>query len=66
MSMDAFQPGRLLGVNLGKNATTRIEDAASDFVRGVNELSPLADYLVINVSSPNTVGSLKQRSTQVM
>lgn len=44
----------VLGVNLGKNKTT--VDAAGDFVHGVKELGPLADYLVINVSSPNTPG----------
>ncbi|XP_056381863.1 dihydroorotate dehydrogenase (quinone), mitochondrial [Hyla sarda] len=46
--------GMPLGVNLGKNKTS--EDAAADYIRGVHELGPLADYLVINVSSPNTPG----------
>ena len=41
-------------MNLGKNKETT--DAASDFVSGVRELGPMADYLVINVSSPNTPG----------
>jgi dihydroorotate dehydrogenase len=44
----------LLGVNLGKNKET--EDAAADYEAGVAELGPYADYLVINVSSPNTPG----------
>eukprot|EP00743_Colponemidia_sp_Colp-15_P001712 GILK01001869.1.p1 GENE.GILK01001869.1~~GILK01001869.1.p1 ORF type:complete len:504 (+),score=76.50 GILK01001869.1:32-1543(+) len=44
----------IIGVNLGKNKTT--EDAASDFVKGVDALAKYADYLVINVSSPNTPG----------
>ncbi|GBG65125.1 hypothetical protein CBR_g49488 [Chara braunii] len=44
----------LIGVNLGKNKST--EDAVSDFVQGVHTLSQYADYLVINVSSPNTPG----------
>lgn len=43
-----------MGVNLGKNKTT--EDAASDYVIGVHRLAQYADYLVINVSSPNTPG----------
>jgi len=43
-----------LGANLGKNKDT--EDAAADYVQGVERLGPLADYLVINVSSPNTPG----------
>jgi dihydroorotate dehydrogenase len=44
----------VLGANLGKNKDT--EDAAADYVLGVAALGPLADYLVINVSSPNTPG----------
>ncbi|KAI5076235.1 hypothetical protein GOP47_0008300 [Adiantum capillus-veneris] len=47
----------LLGVNLGKNKST--EDATSDYVQGVHTLSQYADYLVINVSSPNTPGLRK-------
>lgn len=46
-------PG-ILGVNLGKNKAS--EDAAADYVQGVHTLSQYADYLVINVSSPNTPG----------
>ena len=44
----------VVGANLGKNKDT--EDAASDYVLGVEALGPVADYLVINVSSPNTPG----------
>ncbi|KAL3663551.1 hypothetical protein V7S43_011438 [Phytophthora oleae] len=44
----------VLGVNLGKNKLT--EDAASDYVQGVHALAKYADYLVVNVSSPNTPG----------
>ncbi len=44
----------IVGANLGKNKDT--EDAASDYQKGVAALGPLADYLVINVSSPNTPG----------
>ncbi|CAK0785851.1 hypothetical protein CVIRNUC_009063 [Coccomyxa viridis] len=46
-------PG-LVGVNLGKNKTS--EDAGADYSLGVTKLGPYADYLVINVSSPNTPG----------
>lgn len=44
----------LLGINLGKNKTT--VDAAGDYVVGVKSFSSVADYLVINISSPNTPG----------
>ncbi len=46
-------PG-IVAVNLGKNKET--EDAAADYLIGVEKLSRFADYLVINVSSPNTPG----------
>ncbi|XP_072975947.1 dihydroorotate dehydrogenase (quinone), mitochondrial [Typha angustifolia] len=49
-------PG-ILGVNLGKNKNS--EDAAADYVQGVHTLSQYADYLVINISSPNTPGLRK-------
>lgn len=44
----------ILGVNLGKNKTSI--DAAADYVEGVKKFGHLADYLVINISSPNTPG----------
>jgi len=44
----------ILGINLGKNKDQT--DAAADYVAGVAALGALADYLVINVSSPNTPG----------
>ncbi|GAX80868.1 hypothetical protein CEUSTIGMA_g8303.t1 [Chlamydomonas eustigma] len=44
----------LLGVNLGKNKTSA--DAATDYSIGISKLARYADYLVINVSSPNTPG----------
>ncbi|MDB5366600.1 MAG: pyrD [Rhodospirillales bacterium] len=44
----------VLGANLGKNKDQT--DAVADYVAGAARLSPLADYLVINVSSPNTPG----------
>lgn len=46
--------GMPLGINLGKNKSST--DAAADYVAGVQTLGPLADYLVVNVSSPNTPG----------
>jgi dihydroorotate dehydrogenase len=51
----ARRPGAaVLGVNLGKNKQT--EDAAADYEIGARSLGRLADYVVINVSSPNTPG----------
>ncbi|XP_059237818.1 dihydroorotate dehydrogenase (quinone), mitochondrial isoform X1 [Mustela nigripes] len=48
------EEGLPLGINLGKNKTS--VDAAADYAEGVRVLGPLADYLVVNVSSPNTAG----------
>jgi len=44
----------VVGANVGKNKDQ--QDAAADYVAGVRRLAPLSDYLVINVSSPNTPG----------
>ncbi|HWD57861.1 MAG TPA: quinone-dependent dihydroorotate dehydrogenase [Stellaceae bacterium] len=44
----------IVGVNLGKNRDS--EDAAADYLDGVRRVGRLADYFVINVSSPNTPG----------
>ena len=46
----------IVGVNIGKNKDTPLEEAASDYVPLLRRFMPLADYLAINVSSPNTVG----------
>ncbi|KAK3533325.1 hypothetical protein QTP70_016030 [Hemibagrus guttatus] len=46
--------GKPLGINLGKNKLST--DAVADYLEGVRTLGPLADYLVVNVSSPNTPG----------
>jgi dihydroorotate dehydrogenase len=45
-----------VGINLGKNKNTPNERAADDYVRALEMLHPYADYIVINVSSPNTAG----------
>ncbi|KAH7107404.1 Dihydroorotate dehydrogenase-domain-containing protein [Auriculariales sp. MPI-PUGE-AT-0066] len=47
--------GQLLAVNLGKQKTSAA-DSADDYVEGVRKFAPLADVLVVNVSSPNTPG----------
>jgi dihydroorotate dehydrogenase len=46
----------ILGINLGKNKTTPNEEAVLDYLSLMQLLSDYADYLTINVSSPNTVG----------
>jgi dihydroorotate dehydrogenase len=46
----------ICGVNLGKNASTPLERATDDYLQGLTMLGPHADYVAVNVSSPNTTG----------
>ncbi|MCQ8896087.1 quinone-dependent dihydroorotate dehydrogenase [Limnobacter humi] len=46
-------PG-VLGINIGKNAVTPVEDAASDYLRALEAVYPYATYITVNISSPNT------------
>jgi dihydroorotate dehydrogenase len=46
----------VLGVNIGKSRVTPVEEAVDDYERSARVLAPYADYLVVNVSSPNTPG----------
>ncbi|HWP10682.1 MAG TPA: quinone-dependent dihydroorotate dehydrogenase [Ramlibacter sp.] len=48
------QKGRILGLNIGKNASTPIENAASDYLVCLEGVYPHADYVTVNISSPNT------------
>ncbi len=51
------QPGEspmLLGLNIGKNASTPIENATSDYLECLEGVYPHADYVTVNISSPNT------------
>ena len=50
----ALKPSCIAGINLGKNATTPNEQALDDYRVGMQATYPLADYLTINISSPNT------------
>ena len=45
-----------LGINIGKNKLTSEEDAINDYTTLIKELAHLGDYIVINISSPNTPG----------
>jgi len=48
------QGGRILGLNIGKNATTPIAQAADDYLTCLEGVYPHADYVTVNISSPNT------------
>ena len=47
-------PALLLGLNIGKNAATPIENATDDYLICLNGVYPHADYVTVNISSPNT------------
>lgn len=46
--------GHVLGLNIGKNAATPLEQAADDYAACLERVYPHADYVTLNVSSPNT------------
>ena len=46
--------GGILGLNIGKNAATPIERAVDDYLIGLAGVYPHADYVTVNISSPNT------------
>jgi dihydroorotate dehydrogenase len=49
-----WQNGGILGLNIGKNASTPIENAASDYVTAMEAVYEVASYITVNISSPNT------------
>jgi dihydroorotate dehydrogenase len=49
-------PAIPVGINLGKSKVTALEEAVDDYLYSFRLLAPLADYVVLNVSSPNTPG----------
>jgi dihydroorotate dehydrogenase len=46
--------GGIVGLNIGKNASTPIDRAADDYLAGLRGVYPYADYVAVNISSPNT------------
>ncbi len=48
--------GPIVGVNIGKSRIVDVDDARGDYLSSTRQLAPLADYLVVNVSLPNTPG----------
>jgi dihydroorotate dehydrogenase len=49
-------PAIPVGINIGKSKVTPLENAADDYLHSFQQLRDLADYIVLNVSSPNTPG----------
>ncbi|HEU5332190.1 MAG TPA: quinone-dependent dihydroorotate dehydrogenase [Actinocrinis sp.] len=56
----------ILGVNIGKTKAAPEEEAVADYTESARLLAPYADYLVVNVSSPNTPGLRNLQAVQVL
>jgi dihydroorotate dehydrogenase len=54
----------VVGVNIGKTKVVPVEDAGEDYRASARELAPLADFLVVNVSSPNTPGLREMQAVE--
>jgi dihydroorotate dehydrogenase len=54
------------GVNIGKNADTPLERAVDDYVACFRAVAPVADYIVVNVSSPNTPGLRRMQAAEAL
>ena len=55
-----------VGVNIGKNAATPLDNAADDYAACLRALNDVADYFVVNVSSPNTPGLTSLQSPEAL
>lgn len=56
----------VIGVNIGKSKITALEDAVSDYAYSTKVLAPVADYIAVNVSSPNTPGLRSLQSIEAL
>ena len=59
------RPGPL-GINIGKNKDTPNDDALSDYLICMEKVYPLADYITVNISSPNTAGLRELQEEQAL
>ncbi len=63
---NATKTPMLLGLNIGKNAATPIERAVDDYLIGLDGVYPHADYVTINISSPNTANLRSLQSDEAL
>ncbi len=60
------QRATVIGINLGKNKDTPLEEASNDYVDLMRHFMLSADYLTINISSPNTVGLRRLQGREML
>jgi dihydroorotate dehydrogenase len=66
-NVQTFQRANIvLGLNLGKNKDTPLEDASKDYMELMRRFMFYADYLTINISSPNTVGLRRLQGREML
>lgn len=56
----------IIGINIGKSRAVEVEDAVDDYRKSASILAPLADYIAVNVSSPNTPGLRSLQSVKAL
>jgi dihydroorotate dehydrogenase len=59
-------PAVPVGINIGKSRATPMDDAAQDYFYSFQKLHPFADYIVLNISSPNTPGLRSLQDRQLL
>ena len=65
-ALRSAQPSVVIGINLGKNKDTPLENAAEDYIALMRQFIFQADYLAINISSPNTVGLRRLQGREML
>ena len=62
----ANRRGGLLGINIGRNKATPNESAITDYLYCLERVYPVADYVTVNISSPNTAGLRELQEEQAL
>ncbi|WP_297449738.1 quinone-dependent dihydroorotate dehydrogenase [Ferrovum sp.] len=61
-----WRPSALLGINIGKNFDTPLEHAVEDYRSALSAVAPHADYVTVNISSPNTQNLRQLQGTEAL
>jgi dihydroorotate dehydrogenase len=65
-NLQRIQPGIIKGINIGKNASTPLDLATEDYLIGLRAVYRYADYVAINISSPNTKNLRELQQNQAL